>query len=299
MHKNICILLSTHNGELFLEELVSSLRSQTNQQFDLLCLDDASTDGTLALLEKLNIHYNQNNDNKGIKYNINKLLKIAVNQLQYDYFMFCDQDDIWNTNKIEITLQKMKKIEKESPDLPILLHSDLEVVDKDLRTIEESFWHFANLNPSCNAFHRLLMQNTITGCTVMINRKLAELALPISNDVIMHDWWLGLVASKFGKIAYINEALVRYRQHGKNSIGAVKFNILKKYRESIDFEKHIKQAKVFLTQYRSYLSKNSIRMLEDFTQIESQSYWQKRRILLKHKLLKQGFLRNLGLLLKI
>jgi hypothetical protein len=136
----------------------------------------------------------------------------------------------------------------------------------------------------------------------MVNRKLAELALLMPNEAIVHDWWIGLVASQFGKIAYLNESTIQYRQHIANTIGAKGYSIKSIYTKMFEkdvLENNIKQAKAFLEIFRDKLDKSTIEMLEDFLTIESKSFWQKRKILLKHKLLKQGFVRNMGLLLKI
>jgi len=239
--------------------------------------------------------------NLGPKDSFSFLLEYSLKS-DSQYFMFCDQDDVWDKDKIEKTLTKMKEQENTFGDIPLLVHSDLEVVKEDLQTIDKSFFHYEQINPAINNLNRLLMQNTITGCTVMINRKLAELAMPIPNGAIMHDYWLGLVASYFGKIGIVNEPTMLYRQHSSNSVGTkgfkLKYFINNLLRKNI-VSKNIVQAKAFLEVYRKSLDDETIEMLEDFTSLESKSFWQKRRTLLKYKLLKQGFLRNLGLMLKI
>jgi len=304
------VLLSTYNGEKYLKAQLDSLYSQVNSDFEVIARDDGSSDTTVKILNSYDIKLLDSKENLGAKCSFSALLKFAVENSDDEYFMFCDQDDIWVKDKIEKTLIKMKEIEKDNSNLPLLIHSDLELVDGQLNLINKSFWKNEYINPSMNTFSRLLMQNTITGCTVMINRKLAELAIPIPNEIIMHDWWLGLLASKFGKIAYIDKSLIKYRQHDENTIGAKGFSyfsiLLKSYtlftRNEL-YIKHlnlnIKQAKSFLNIYKSKLSNESILMLEGFITIENKSFFQKRVILLKYKLLKQGLIRNIGLLLKI
>ena len=136
----------------------------------------------------------------------------------------------------------------------------------------------------------------------MINRKLAQKCLPIPNDAIMHDWWIGLVATQFGKIGYLNESTIKYRQHTSNTIGAKGFDttfVLKSISKKVSLGGNISQANAFLKKFRNELDYKTIKMLEDFTALEQKSWWQKRTILLKYKLLKQGFIRNAGLFLKI
>ena len=307
----ITVLMSTYNGEKYLQEQIDSLLNQSYKDFELIARDDGGNDNSKDILASNGISLLSSGANVGVKKSFSALLEYALKKTKKnEYFMFSDQDDVWSQEKIEKAFKKMKEIENEYPKIPLLVYTDLEVVDDNLQTINKSFWHFENINPSCNSFNRLLMQNTITGCTVIINRKLAELALPIPNEAIMHDWWLGLVASKFGKVAYVNESLIKYRQHGSNSIGAKGFSYLsiwmKFYKIFVKNELYLKhllvnisQAKEFLDRYRNILDKDTVIMLEEFTTIESKSFWQRRKVLLKYGLLKQGMLRNMGLLLKI
>jgi hypothetical protein len=161
---------------------------------------------------------------------------------------------------------------------------------------------FQNINPMKNKFHNLLMQNTVTGCTVMINRKLAQKCLHIPDGAIMHDWWMGLVASYFGKIGYLPQSTIRYRQHTQNSIGAKGFDmgfVLKNFQKKQILDKNISQAKDFLEIFNDKLDKDTRFMLEEFVNLQNKSFFQKRKILLKYNLLKHGLIRNIGLFLKI
>jgi glycosyltransferase involved in cell wall biosynthesis len=298
---HIDILLATFNGSKYIKKQLDSLYKQTYQDFNTIARDDNSTDNSLEVLKFYDIEMMSQGKNLGPKGSFSALLNYALKS-DSQYFMFCDQDDIWQADKVEKTLKKMEELENRFGDIPLLVHTDLEVVDEELNTIDASFWHFEQINPNMNDFNRLLMQNTITGCTVMINRKLAELAMPVPDGAIMHDWWLGLVASKFGKIDFVDEALIKYRQHTQNSIGAKGFgigHIINKIFTAMNLTPHQKQAKAFLENYRENLDAVTIEMLEEFSSLESKSFWQKRKVLLKYKLLKQGFLRNLGLMLKI
>jgi len=318
MEKNISksslvlIVMSTYNGENYLKDQLDSLFSQTYKNFKIVVRDDGSSDNTLKILETYdgNMEILGSQKNIYVKKSFSTLLKYALKNNDNNYFMFCDQDDIWEKDKIEKTLKQMKEMEKTYGDIPLLVHTDLQVVDEKLKALNESFWKYEKINPNCNDLNRLLMQNTITGCTVMINRKLSELALPIPNECIMHDWWMGLVASQFGKILFIDEGLIKYRQHDSNSIGAKGFSyktiFLKAYKNFYKNELYLKylqinieQAKIFLERYKDSLDSETIRMLKDFIGIESKSFWQKRKILVRYKFFKQGFIRNIGLFLKL
>ena len=301
----ISVLLSTYNGEKYLNQQLDSLLSQTYKNFEIIARDDGSQDKTLEILHSYNITIIDSKKNLGAKGSFGALLEYAAQNTESEYFMFCDQDDVWESDKIEKTLAKMHEIEISCHEMPILVHTDLNVVDENLKVLDNSMWNYEHINPKLNTLNRLLIQNTITGCTVMINKKLAQISLQIPDEAVMHDGWIGLVASKFGKIDFIDEPTIQYRQHGGNSIGAK--GILKKgfsiFLNRSLYIKHlyinIKQAKVFLNIYRNRLDNVTIEMLENFISIENKSFWQKRKILLKHKLLKQGLIRNIGLLAKI
>jgi glycosyltransferase involved in cell wall biosynthesis len=304
MHK-VDIVLATYNGAKFISEQIDSILKQSFTGWKLLIHDDGSSDETVEIiLSFVDKHpskiefFNDDVSFGGALENFDFLLEKS----KANYIMFCDQDDIWLANKIEITLNKTLKVEESNPNIPILIHTDLKVVNEDLTLLSESYWFYQNIDPKYNTFSRLIVQNVITGCSVMINRKLADISLPIPREAVIHDSWLGLIASNFGKIRYVTQSTMKYRQHKTNTIGAKGFTLKGIYQKMFKkdvLENNIKQAKAFLEIFRDKLDKSTFEMLEDFSTIESKSFWQKRKILLKHKLLKQGFVRNMGLLLKI
>lgn len=307
----ILILLSTYNGEKYLKEQLDSLFSQRYQNFKLIVRDDGSTDMTKEILNSYDIELLSSYENLGVKKSFEMLLQHACENSDAEYFMFCDQDDVWNNDKIDKTLKKIQELEKlYGIKTPLLVHTDLEVVNEKLETLSDSMWKSEYINPSANTLNKLLIQNTITGCTMMINRTLAMESLYISPKAIMHDWWIGLVATTFGKIGFLEESTMKYRQHGKNDTGAKNYNyknIISKIielffnRESkkIFMNKNIFQAKEFLKEYKDQLDEKSKIMLEDFSTIKEKPYLQRVNIILKYRLFKYGLIRNIGLLLKI
>ena len=310
MFNNIIILLSTYNGSKYLKQQLDSLLSQTNTSFQIIARDDCSADNTLDILKSYNIKVITSAENLGACGSFSALLDYAVHNTNSNYFMFCDQDDVWESDKIEKTLQTMLSTQSINPQIPVLVHTDLQVVGEHLETIQRSFMQFQNIDSSYNGLNNLLIQNTVTCCTVMINRQLAELSTPIPNDVTMHDWWLGIVASQFGLITFLPESTIKYRQHSSNTIGAkgysfvtIVYKFYKIFRKKglylQSMGDNIKQAEEFLNMYKCRLNTDTIQMLEDFIYIEDQSFWHRRVILIRHRLLKQGILRNMGLILKI
>ncbi len=301
----ISILLSTYNGEKYLKEQLDSLFSQSYKDFKLIVRDDGSTDGTKEILKCYDIEMLSSNENLGVKKSFETLLQYACENSDTEYFMFCDQDDVWNHDKIEKTFEKMLELEVLYGDnIPLLVHTDLEVVNESLKTLSSSMWRSEHINPKANTLNKLLIQNTITGCTTMINRNLAIKSLSISSKAIMHDWWIGLIVGAFGKIGFIEETTMKYRQHGKNDTGAKNYNYkfiinkLKKFGD-INIDKNISQAKEFLEEYKDQLDEKSKRMLEEFSTIKEKTYLQRISIICKYRLFKYGIIRNIGLLIKI
>ena len=135
----IDILLATYNGESYLSSQLDSIINQSCDNWKILIRDDGSKDRTLEIIEWYTKKYNNQifliedeKKNLGVCGNFSELL----NHSHADYAMFCDQDDIWFKNKIKITFQKMKEMENTyGSDCPILVHTDLMVVDKNLEKI--------------------------------------------------------------------------------------------------------------------------------------------------------------------
>lgn len=226
----VYILLGTFNGEKYLHEQIASIVGQTYPHWLLIIRDDGSRDETVAIIERWLVKdkrirfLRDQAGNLGAGRNFAGLLEYAFQQ-GADYFVFADQDDVWKEEKLQLQIDNIHQAESScAADVPILLHSDLQVVDENLTLIHSSFMGFQNIrHERHDPLKVLVVQNFVTGCTVIMNRRLAEIALPIPNEALMHDWWLALCAAAFGKIYYVPDALVCYRQHGSNKVGAKGF----------------------------------------------------------------------------
>ena len=118
-----------------------------------------------------------------------------------DYFMLSDQDDVWLPQKAEKLLMCMQELEAGlKPGTPALVHSDLAVVDENLRVVAHSFFKYQKISPERTALPQLLVQNNVTGGAVMINRPMLELLKDLPQVCLMHDAWLALLASCYGAI---------------------------------------------------------------------------------------------------
>lgn len=307
MKEKVDILLAAFNGERYLAEQITSLFHQSYANIHLIVRDDASTDGSEAIIEKQKQLYPQQitfvkaEQNQGLIQNFSSLL----NSSSSNYIMLCDQDDVWFKEKIAKSLTKMKELEAHyGKDIPLLVHTDLAVVSENLEPISHSFWKYAHLTPqNASSLNRLLAQNSITGCTLLINRELLELAIPIPKEAVMHDWWISLVAAAFGKIGMIDEATMLYRQHGNNDTGAKPYGIFSSFarfnklasRQKIyrNHKQRFRQAEAFYERFKAMLSLDQQELIQSFLMMEKTSFPHKMFLMFRYDLYKQGILRNL------
>lgn len=223
----IDILLSTYNSEKYLMEQIQSYINQTYSDWRLIVRDDGSTDETLKILNKLAETYKD----KIILYRGNNIGTIKsfewlLEKSDAEYIMLSDHDDVWMENKIEVTLLKMKELETKHANKPLLVFTDLRVVNENLELVNESFWKYARLDvKSSSDLNYLGVCNCINACTIMINKKAKEICLPFSDKAKMHDAWIALKVCKYGEIGYVDKPTILYRQHSKNLFGANKEEI--------------------------------------------------------------------------
>lgn len=220
--KNVDILLATYNGEKYLKEQLDSIINQTYKDFRLIISDDGSTDSTCDILEEY-----VKKDSRIIIYcqkknlGVTKNFEFLLSKVENDFFMFSDQDDIWKKDKIEKCLNKINESNAD------LVYSDLEVVDEDLNITYESYWKLKGFDTKVrkyNNFNSLYLNNFITGCTILSKKEWIEKVLPVpsGSEFVIFDYWLALMISQEGKMVYVDEPLLQYRQHKKNTIGSKK-----------------------------------------------------------------------------
>lgn len=297
----IDVLLASYEGEKFLAEQIDSILAQSYPHFRIIIRDDASQDNTTDIVHHYakqypeKILFIEGKERVGLKANFSKLMEHS----SAPYIMFSDQDDVWTPKKIELSLARMSLMEKTyGENNPLLIHTDLTVVDENLKVLSPSFWKYANLKPQNEEpMSRLLNQNVVTGCTMMANRLLVELAMPIPEEAFMHDWWLALTASALGKIGLIEQSTIYYRQHGKNSLGAKKFGSLRNLFNGFDKlrkqdVRKFHQAHVFYHRYNEIFEASPKNIIKAFLNLQRSSWGQKRYAIFKHGFFKQGFMRN-------
>ena len=217
-----------------------------------------------------------------------------------DYVMFSDQDDVWKPDKINQEMLAILKEESVEPGVPVLVASDLVVVSASLGVINKSFWDYQKLSPKRCQFRELCAQSIAPGCTMLINRELVQLARDsYGANMVMHDWWISLIASAFGRVRLIPQQTMLYRQHGDNSVGATQYSLTKKI---FKFEKAkqgvmatLTQAEAFLEHFGSCLPKRYLRQLQSYAGILHESSGALRLArLIKSRCWKAGIARKVG-----
>ncbi len=223
--KRITVLLAAWNGARFLPEQLRSLQAQTDPCFRVLMQDDGSTDGTQALLREAAerdprfVLGREEGKRLGPAGNFRSLMA----QAEDDLVALCDQDDRWRPDRLEQGRTALEAAETLwGTEAPLLLHSDCRLVDEAGAVLRESFLAHQGWRGEACSLAELLVQNNVTGCTVLMNGVLCRLGAERLDPVRspLHDWFLAQTAAALGHIVFLPEPLVDYRQHGGNAVGA-------------------------------------------------------------------------------
>lgn len=306
---SVQIVLATYNGARYLPAQLDSILIQQEHFLEILVCDDGSTDATSSVIADYAVRYPgrirtvlKKPGQKGASSNFSNLLECST----ADYVLLSDQDDVWDADKIQSLTSRMLELElQHGVQMPLLLHTDLRVVDEQLHQISESLFKYQNLDKTLSSLADCLCQNSVTGCTVMVNRSLIQLAVPVAPKAIMHDWWLALVASAFGKIEFIDRPFISYRQHSSNTLGAKGWGvrrIAQKLPDAFSRRKAasairpiIVQASEFSAAYADRLSpqqRTLVKVLSDMS--HAAPFWRISRAV-SLRLKKQGVARTVGL----
>ena len=266
----IAILMATYNGAQYVAEQIESILCQTLTDWTLYIHDDGSTDDTRVIITRYadahdNIVVMSHEGGNGPIENFLGMLRTV----EAEYYMFSDQDDVWEPHKVEREMAAMREAEAEDDSLPIIVHSDLSVVGSSLQPLHPSFLRYTRLRPDCIKTFSHAVEPFITGCTMLFNRAARDAVTYPATTAIMHDIWVALCTlSKGGSIILIDEPLVLYRQHGHNALGARDIHHvtlayrIKRIRQIIDDKKKY-YAMLRALGYGSWLKyiKNKIRMM--------------------------------------
>lgn len=257
MNFDISVAIATYNGSKFLEEQLNSILNQTIVPREIIVVDDCSTDNTIQIIHKFqkkhtNIYLYVNDTNCGPI----QTFKRAILKCNYDFISLCDQDDIWELNKLQRCYEELLIINVVNK--PCMVFSDLKMIDVFGNEMEPSFWGVQGYNPRKFNLKQLLIGNIVTGCSIMMNRNMKEeiSKMPV-NKIMMHDHWIALIAYSKGNFKIIYEKLIKYRIH-QTSVTL---------KSKISFSQRLKLfSNVFFDSKREYLS-NNISQAESFYNI--------------------------------
>jgi glycosyltransferase involved in cell wall biosynthesis len=213
---SVDVLLATFNGRRFVQQQVESITQQTYADIRLVLCDDCSSDGTEKYVDSLagmpNTIVLHNQENIGPEKTFERLLGHVTSP----YFCFSDQDDVWLPTKVEKLLGLLQR------EGLLLVYSDLEVVGQSLEPIARSMWRYTGSEPlASHCLIPYLLRNPVSGCALLADSRLIPACLPFPSQIPMHDWWVTLRAVQEGRVGFLPEATVKYRQHGVNALGAI------------------------------------------------------------------------------
>lgn len=285
------ILMATFNSEAFLDAQIRSLFEQSYPHFTLTVRDNRSTDSTLDRLKKWQelypnrIQLHTAPQHGDALSNFSALLQLS----KAEYLAFCDSDDVWLPHKLAKSVEKLKQLEtRYGKQTPCLVYTDLIPTDAGLHPLASSFWKESGFPARVPTFSSQLMRNRLTGCTLLFNRALALSSQPIPKEALMHDAWLGLVATAFGQVALLNEPTLLYRQHAANQLGSVpcsplKLLFLKKipliWKRRFNTRTRFMQGKHFLQRYEKKLSPYQRDTLDAFLKLPKATWFEALRIM--------------------
>lgn len=213
----VIVLMSTYNGEKYLRQQIDSILAQEKVEIELVIRDDGSSDTTIEILKDYsskypNVSYYQGKNLKPCK----SFMELIRNDYCADYYALADQDDVWDKDKLYVATKMLSEIDS---DEPAMYYSNLRIVDADLNFCRKS--HSYPL-VAVTRFEPLV-ENLATGCTIVYNKQLHDLLVKnVVDHFSMHDTWIYMTASIFGRTVYDFEPHISYRQHDNNVVGTYK-----------------------------------------------------------------------------
>lgn len=300
----VIILLSTYNGEKYINTQLDSLLNQSYKNIRVLIRDDGSKDNTVSIIKKYVLLYPDNIELiEGTNVGVIKSFMELVKKYKGDseYVAFCDQDDFWEPIKIEKAINILD--EKESKIKGYC--SNLKLVDDNLKFLNTKYNR--ELKPS---FYNAIFENIVTGCTFIANNELifllkSKIDSINLNNILMHDWLLYIIGTSFGEVIYDENSYIQYRQHANNVVGMDTDILSKIKRRTKNFFKfknrRIKQVKEFYVNYKDELPEDKKKYLDKL--INAKTIIKRMEFIFKEKIFRQNeldsFITRVMILFKI
>ena len=209
MNKKVAVLISTYNGEKYLEEQLDSILNQTYKNIEIVIRDDGSKDSTIDIIKK----YQEKYDNIILKEGTNiGFIKSFFQLLDFanaDYYAFCDQDDCWLENKIELAVTALNEVDNSKPNM---VFGNSDYYDENMNLIgkgeEHRVFSFKNSLYECVAQGMTMTINQVAKQTIINN---------IPEKCLFHDWWTYMICAGQGNVLYNDTTVVKYRRFAKNA----------------------------------------------------------------------------------
>jgi|HubBroStandDraft_5_1064220.scaffolds.fasta_scaffold14095_1 glycosyltransferase involved in cell wall biosynthesis len=297
------VILAVFNGQTYLPEMLDSLLSQTTRDFNVLVRDDGSRDKSLEILEsykprfdgRLSVITGEPSGSATANFGI------LMRETKADYALLADQDDVWKPEKVELTLRSLKEAEaKYGRSTPIYFATDIAVVNKDLELISASYWKWKRLRPSMMSnLSQSLICVPIQGMASGLNRALLDLANPVAEKAISHDWWAQLIAAAMGKVICDPTVTALYRVHGGNASIPKKVSVISYAKLGLDASflrrglgRRIEQANALADALAGRMPPDKLKIIRRFTKLQSQGYLQRRWTLVSGNYLYHDLVRS-------
>ncbi len=209
----VTVVMASYNGGKFISEQLNSLLRQKGVDINILVRDDGSTDNTIEILEEYSRKYSNVKYYIGEHLNVQKgFLDLLKKSKNTEYYAFCDQDDVWDDDKLLVAISKLEKMDKNTPNL---YYCGQRLVDSNLKFISNHY-----IDNKRSDYTNFLISN-VAGCTAVFNKKLRDMVNKKQPDfILMHDSWIFKICLATGGTYYADsEPHISYRQHGNNTVG--------------------------------------------------------------------------------
>lgn len=309
----IHIACSARNAERWLDAFIEGLQAQTHQDWELWLRDDGSTDGTWGTIESWAAREPRvaqtfrGEESLGVAHGFG----YVIARLPPDAAVVAtgDADDVWLPGRLEVTLRALRDAEAREPGIPILVHTDLRVVDESLRERAPSLWREAGMHPHAATLPGIAIENIAVAPTLLFNGALLSLVRDFPPEALFQDWWLTLVAAATGRVVTVDEATVLYRQHGGNSVGVrpTGFRLLGRaltaWGRRGQLHRHLKaggnQAAALLARFGDRISPSDAEALRGLATIATRRGWARKVAIARYRWHpRHGTIRNIGVLLR-
>lgn len=276
------VLLSSYNGARYINEQLDSILGQEALQVKILIRDDGSSDETRNTLSNYAKTYDNievvYGENLGVIRSFFTLIDLADGDAPY--IAFSDQDDVWLPDKLVRAVNMIQQEEKKDLQVKAVYCSRVQLVDENLQPMKSAI-RYSHVRTE---FGNALVENMCTGCTCVVNQNLIQLIKGKQPQfTVMHDFWIYLVGTCFGKVIYDESSRILYRQHGNNELGAAS-SLFENYKKRVRYFKvHrfqlSRQAEEILNVYGKEMRQEEIELVKDI--VDSRSSRKVRRKLIR------------------